>query len=112
MQKDHFEIVLESIESKIQLVLEGYSVLDKRIQDTRDELVEKITMTDLKVDILNDKIDKVAADLKKTDSKLDKVAADLKKTDKKLDGVAVDLKAHRADTEAHAGTGMYLVKEG
>lgn len=30
MQKEHFEVVLELIESKIQLILEGFSVLDKK----------------------------------------------------------------------------------
>lgn len=31
MHKEHFEVVLESIESKIQLILEGFSMLDKKL---------------------------------------------------------------------------------
>ena len=129
MQKEHFEILLESVDSKMQLVLEGYSVLANQIKDTKTELIERVDLVDFKLDVLNKKIDGVAADLKATDEKLtrkiDAVAADLKATDekltrkidavdekltKKIDAVAADLKAHRSDTEAH-NSGLYVVKE-
>jgi hypothetical protein len=38
VQKEHFELVLESIESKVQLVLECFNVLDKKIDDNYIEL--------------------------------------------------------------------------
>ena len=82
MQKDHLEILLEDINSKFELVLEGYSALDKKIDVKFDELSEKIDMNTFKIDVLNTKIDAVAA----------------------------DLRAHRADTEAHRS--LYQVKEG
>ena len=83
MQKEHFEILLESVDSKMQLVLEGYSVLANQIKDTKAELLERADLTDFKLDVLN----------------------------KKIDAVAADLKAHRSDTEAHH-SGLYVVKEG
>ena len=83
MQKDHFEILLESVDSKMQLLLEGFSVLDSKIDAVKDQLTERADLTDFKIDVLN----------------------------KKIDGVAADLKAHRADTEAH-NNGLYMVKEG
>jgi len=82
MQKDHLEVILESIDSKFDLVLEGHESLRREMHGIRDELSEKIDTNSFKIDLLNQKIDTVAA----------------------------DLKAHRADTEAHHG--VYRVKEG
>ena len=73
MQKEHFEILLESVDSKIQLLQEGFSVIDSKFDAVKDHLTERADLTDFKIDVLNIKID----------------------------GVAADLKAHRADTETH-----------
>ena len=132
MQKEHLEILLEDINSKFTLVLEGHAALDRKIDNRFDELNEKIEHNSFQIGVLNDKIDAVDAKLskkidavdaklsKKIDAvdaklskKIDAVAADLKATDerlsKKIDAVSADLKAHRSDTEAHHG--IYLVKE-
>jgi len=118
MQKEHLEVILESIDSKFNLVLEGYTSLDKKIDDLAQKTEERFDLVDFKIDTLDEKIDGVAAELKETDArlskKIDAVVADLKATDArlggKIDSVAFDLKAHRADTEAHHG--VYQVKEG
>ena len=81
MDKDHLEILLEDIQGKFDLVLEGHDALRKDIRDTREELGEKINLVDFKVETLNQKIDAVAS----------------------------DLTAHRRDTEAHPSA--YKVKE-
>jgi vacuolar-type H+-ATPase subunit I/STV1 len=132
MEKDNPEIILEDIQGKFDLVLEGHASLHQEIRNTREELSEKINLVDFKVETLNRKIDGVDARLsqkiddvdarlsKKIDDvdnrlskKIDGVAADLKEVDtrlgKKIDAVAADLKAHRADTEAHPG--LYRVSE-
>lgn len=103
MEKDHLGILLESIDNKFQLVLEGHSSLVNQIKDTRQELLDRADLTDFKIDVLNAKIDAVDERLSK---KIDAVEA---KLGKKIDAVSADLKAHRADTEAHHG--IYLVKE-
>jgi len=82
MEKEHFEVILESIDSKFDLVLEGHESLRREMHGICDELSGKIDTNSFKIDLLNQKID----------------------------GVAADLKAHRADTEAHHG--VYRVKEG
>ena len=84
MEKDHLAIILESIDNKFQLVLEGHSSLANQIAAVDQKLTERADLTDFKIEILNDKIDAVAA----------------------------DLKAHRADTEAHGNAGLYVIKEG
>jgi chaperonin cofactor prefoldin len=82
MQKEHFEVILESVDSKMQLLLEGFSVLDRKIDAVKDQLTERADLTDVKIDTLN----------------------------KKIDAVAASLEAHRTDTESHHG--IYRVKEG
>lgn len=99
MEKEHLEVILESIDSKFNLVLEGHESLHREMHGIRDELVEKIDNNSFKIDVLNQKIDSVAADLKTTDERLGA----------KIDSVAADLKAHRADNEGHHG--VYRVKE-
>ena len=110
MEKEHLQVILESIDGKFDLVLEGHAALDQKIDRKFDQLDEKIELCNFKIDTLNDKIDVVDENLGK---KIDAVAADLKATDKrlssKIDAVAADLRAHRADTEAHHG--VYRVKE-
>jgi len=85
MEKDHLEIILEDIRGKFDLVLEGHDGLRKEIQDTRQELCEKIKFVDFKLDTIHQKLEK------------------------KLDAVAADLKEHRANTEVHKK--VYKVKE-
>ncbi len=100
MQKEHLEIILEDINSKFDLVLEGHESLRGEIRELAKKTDERFDMVDFKIDTLNEKIDGVAADLKVTDKRLSG----------KIDAVAADLKAHRSDTEAHHG--VYRVKEG
>jgi phage shock protein A len=130
MEKDNLEILLEDIRGKFDLVLEGHEVLRKEILDTRQELCEKISFVDFKVDALDKKVgtldkkvdtlDKKVGTLDKKVDTLDKKVGTLDKKvdtldkkvgtlDKNLDAVAADLTAHRADTEVHKR--VYKVKE-
>jgi hypothetical protein len=74
MKKDHLEIFRGDIRGKFELVLEGHEPLRKEIHDTRDDLSEKIELNSSLINVLN----------------------------KKIDGVAADLTAHRNDTESHS----------
>ncbi len=83
MEKDHLIVILERMESKIELVAEGHDVLHTEIQALSRKTDEKFDMIDFKVNALNQKIDNVAN----------------------------DLKAHRLDTEAHR-KGYRVMEEG
>ncbi|MEN6321045.1 MAG: hypothetical protein ABFD82_20115 [Syntrophaceae bacterium] len=63
MEKDQLEIILEDIRGKFDLVLEGHDGLRKEIQDTRQELCEKISLVDIRVEALNLKIGGVESNL-------------------------------------------------
>lgn len=82
MQKEHFEVLLEDIKGKFDLVLEGHDAIRQEIIRTRDELNEKIETNSFLIKAVNNKIDETEARLTK-----------------KIDGVAADLAAHRADME-------------
>lgn len=126
MEKDHLEILLEDINGKFNLVLEGYTALDKKIDTRFDELNEKIENNSFMIGVLNNKIDAVDERLStKIDAVEEKLSKRIDAVDEKLskridsveenlggkiDAVAADLSAHRADTEAHHG--IYRVKEG
>ena len=73
MKQEHFEILLEEMRSQFELVLEGHSALNAKID----------------------------ANQAKNDEKFDFVAFQLKTLNSKIDEVKADLTAHRADTEAH-----------
>ncbi|NOQ51130.1 MAG: hypothetical protein GQ578_02765 [Desulfuromonadaceae bacterium] len=75
MKKEHLEVLLEDINSKFELVLEGHESLRHEIREARDE----------------------------SSSKHQDAAFILKIVNKKIDKVATDLDAHRKDTESHKG---------
>ena len=84
MKKDNLEIILENIDEKFDLVLEGHSALSKEIRETRQEFNEKLDLVNFKVDTLHQRVENVREELVE-----------------KIDAVAEDLSAHRRDTEVH-----------
>jgi len=110
MKKDHFEVLLEEMKGQINLVLEGHDAIRHEIQETRQELNEKIEMNSFAIKGLEKRIDGVEDRLsKRIDGVEDKLGNVEDSLTKKIDAVAVDISAHRADTEVHRG---YKVCEG
>ena len=81
LQKDHLMILLESIDSKMQITLEAVTAVDHKIDSVRDELKEEIAILDCKIMGLSKRVDTI---------------------DKKVDAVHKELTAHRNDTEQHS----------
>ena len=108
MQKDHLEVILEDINSKFDLVLEGHQVLHDEILELGRKTDERFDLVDFKIDTLNEKIDTVDEKLseridsvdERLSTKIDSVEGRLSK---KINAIATGLKAHRADTEMHHG---------
>ena len=88
MEKGHLEIILEDINGKFTLVLEGHQVLHNEIKRTREELTDKIEDNSIAIRFLNKKIDKL-------DVKVERINGDLSgkidKLDVKVDRVKEDL---------------------
>jgi hypothetical protein len=95
MEKEHLEMILEDINGKFDLLLEGHAGLRDEIRELSRKTDERFDLVDFKIDTLNKKIDGVD---EKLTNKIDAVEKNLSQ---KIDGVAADLQAHRADTEAH-----------
>ena len=98
MEEKYRDILLEEINSKIALVLEGHEGLRNEIRRTREELKEEIKLNTIRIDALSDRVDSVEENL----------SARIDEVEEKLDAVAIDLAAHRRDTELHRG---YQVSE-
>ena len=125
MQKDHLEAILEDMDRKFDLILEGHSALTSEIRELGRRTDERLDLVDFKIDTLNRKIDEVDEKLsRKIDEVDEKLSRRIDAVDdklcrridaveealsRKIDVVAADLGAHRADTESHHG--MYRVKE-
>ena len=84
LQKDHLMILLESIDSKVQVTMESVSRLDNKIDAVRDELKEDIGILDCKIMGLSKRVDAVEKNLSE-----------------RIDAVYDELAAHRNDTELH-----------
>lgn len=95
MEKEHLEMILEDINGKFDLLLEGHQGLREEIRELGRRTDERFDLVDFKIDTLNKKIDGVDEKLSK---KIDAVEV---KLTAKIDAVAADLRAHRVDTEAH-----------
>ena len=91
LQKDDLMILLESMDSKMQITLEVVTGVDNKINAVRDELKEDIAILDCKIMGLSKRVDAVEKNLSE---RIDAV-------DKKVDAVHKELIAHRNDTELH-----------
>jgi FtsZ-binding cell division protein ZapB len=94
MEKEHFEVVLESIESKVQQVLECFSVLDKKIDDVRDELKHDNGILNVKISAISGRIDTFEANLTK-----------------RIDAVHSELVAQRESVELHKAPRRRFLKQ-
>ncbi len=105
LQKDHLMILLESIDSKVQVTMESVSRLDNKIDVVRDELKEDIAVLDCKIMGLSKRVDSVEKNLSDridaVDKKIDAVDKKVDAVDKKVDAVYKELVSHRNDTEQH-----------
>ena len=84
MELNDIAILLESIDSKVQITMEAVSALDKKIDDVEERLTEKIELVDCKVMELSKRLDAV-------EERLSNEIAEVK----------ADVTAHRNNTELH-----------
>jgi len=84
MEQHHLVVILERMESKLELVVEGHDALRLEIQALAEKTDERFDLVDFKIDTFKQQIDHVEEQLSR-----------------KIDTVVTDLKAHRRDTEAH-----------
>ena len=98
LQKDDLMILLESMDSKMQITLEVVTGFDNKINAVRDELKEDIAVLDCKIMGLSKRVDSIDKNLTE---RIDAVDKKVDAVDKKVDAVYKELVAHRNDTELH-----------
>ena len=64
MEREHLEILLEHIDKKFDIVVEGYSTLERKIDALAQKTDERFDLIDVKLDILIKKVDSIGADVK------------------------------------------------
>jgi hypothetical protein len=92
LQKDHLMILLESMDSKMQITVETVCSLNDKIEGVETRLNARIDNIE---SIQNITMQAVAALDKRLSAQIDAV-------DKKIDAVHKELVAHRNDTEQHS----------
>jgi len=85
LQKDHLMILLESIDSRVQLSFESFAILNNKIDNLRDELKEDISILDCKIMGLSGRVDAVEKNLTDRIDAVDKKLSDrIDEVDKKV----------------------------
>ena len=113
LKKAHFEVLLEDIDAKFALVLEGHDVLNKKIDNLSAETKERDDHLEFLIHAVNGKIDKEATairgELKETKQEL------IEKIDKEVGMARSDLKqeigAVRSELKEEIGTVRNELKE-
>jgi len=108
LQKDHLMILLESVDSKMQMTLETVCSLNDKIDGVENRLNAKIDSMDIvlratvdEVASLHSKFDALDSKVDALDKKVDAVDRKVDAVDRKVDAVYDELVAHRNDTELH-----------
>jgi gas vesicle protein len=125
MGKEHLEILLEDLQSKLELVLEGNeafrSEIRQEIHQFREESNEKYDTTRMLIKALSPDLaalqqdtaglrndlsafrKDVTKELAEHGTEIKTLSKKIKTLSKKIDHVAADLAENRADTERHRG---------
>ena len=59
----HFGVILEDIDSKLDLVVEGHFALDKKMEDFRKETNERFNEVDYKIEAVFDELHLIRGEL-------------------------------------------------
>ncbi len=136
MEKEHIEIVLEDMQSKFELVLEGQAALHKKIDDHQAENQEKFDMIAYMIESLQKKNGDFEKRFDSVDQRFDAIDQKHRSFEERFDAIDqkhrsfeehfdaidqrfdtlegrfdkldADFAAHRANTEIHSG---YTVNE-
>ena len=89
-QKERFEVLLEDIKSKVNLIAEGHSLLDNKLEEVRRDLKNEIRTVDAKVDNLGKRLEIVHDSLKKEitftgHAVKDELRAEIGRVERKID---------------------------
>jgi GTP-binding protein EngB required for normal cell division len=100
----HFEVVLEDIDSKLGLVLEGHKALDTKIDKNHGEFREFRKEVDYKFDVVFEKFNKI-------DTKFDEIDARFNEIDVQFNDVKDELHVIRNELKEKVGRDEFVLLE-
>ncbi len=103
--------LIEHFDSKVDLVLEGHAVLNKRIDNLDAKMDAKFQEVDGKFQIVFQKFRDVDKRFDGVDQRLDKVEQRLDKMDETLESVQDELRLVRNELKEKVGRDEFLVLE-
>ena len=104
LSERHFGVILEDIDSKLDLVVEGQGALDVKIDKVDEKLEDFKKEVNYKFDIVFEKFDEVDQKFDKVDQKFDEV-------DQRFDEVTDELHVIRNELKEKVGRDEFVLLE-
>ena len=111
LSERHFGVILEDIDSKLDLVVEGQGALDVKIDKVDEKLEDFKKEVNYKFDIVFEKFDEVDQKFDKVDQKFDEVDQRFDEVDQRFDEVTDELHVIRNELKEKVGRDEFVLLE-
>ena len=118
LSERHFGVILEDIDSKLDLVVEGQGALDvkidkvdEKLEDFKKEVNYKFDIVFEKFDEVDQKFDEVDQRFDKVDQKFDEVDQRFDEVDQRFDEVTDELHVIRNELKEKVGRDEFVLLE-
>lgn len=107
----HFGVVLENIDSKLDLVVEGHQALDKKIDSNHQEFQEFRKEVDYKFEVVFEKFDEVDKRFEQVDRRFEQIDRRFEQIDRRFDEVAGEIRIVRHELKEKIGRDEFILLE-
>ena len=111
LSERHFGVILEDIDSKLNLVVEGQGALDVKIDKVDEKLEDFKKEVNYKFDIVFEKFDEVDQKFDKVDQRFDEVDQRFDEVDQRFDEVTDELHVIRNELKEKVGRDEFVLLE-
>ena len=111
LSERHFGVILEDIDSKLDLVVEGQGALDVKIDKVDEKLEDFKKEVNYKFDIVFEKFDEVDQKFDKVDQRFHEVDQRFDEVDQRFDEVTDELHVIRNELKEKVGRDEFVLLE-
>ena len=111
LSERHFGVILEDIDSKLNLVVEGQGALDVKIDKVDEKLEDFKKEVNYKFDIVFEKFDEVDQKFDEVDQRFDEVDQRFDEVDQRFDEVTDELHVIRNELKEKVGRDEFVLLE-
>ena len=111
LSERHFGVILEDIDSKLDLVVEGQGALDVKIDKVDEKLEDFKKEVNYKFDIVFEKFDEVDQKFDEVDQRFDEVDQRFDEVDQRFDEVTDELHVIRNELKEKVGRDEFVLLE-